>query len=257
MRPRYPAVLLAAALGVSLVSSGRLAAQQSAPRKSSVTIVQVRPEALDAWRDFQEKQTIPALKKAGITQRDVYGSIYAPGGQFRVVQPLAKYADRDNPQSPIERALGSPAFRIYNESIRKLQASTNTTILESVADASYDPNPNAVYPVLVLTRYHVVPGKAAEFVAWVRGDRAAAIKKGQAKRELVSRVVFGGDNNEFRIASFEENLAALDGPSPLTRGAGAAGVTAIASKLPSLVVSTDRTVWRRIESMSIRPRPAS
>jgi hypothetical protein len=257
MHQRFAAVLLAAAFGASIGFPGRLAAQQTAPQKSAVTIVQVRPEAGPAWREFQATQTVPALKKAGIAQRDVYESIYAPGGQFRIVQPLAKFADRDNPQSPIARALGDPAFRTYGEALAKLQASSATTIIESIPDASYDPNPNAVYPVLVLTRYHVAPGKAADFLAYVRGERAAAVKKGQTKRELISRVLFGGDNNEFRIASFEDKIGALDSPSPITRALGADGVAKLVTKLAGVVLSSDRTVWRRVEAMSVRPKPVS
>jgi hypothetical protein len=257
MHQRFAAVLLAAAFGASVVSSGRLAAQQSAPQRSAVTIVQVRPEAVDSWRELQATQTVPALKKAGVAQRDVYEAIYAPGGQFRVVQPLTKFADRDNPQPPIARALGDAGFRTYTDALRKMQASTATTIIESIPDASYDPNPSAVYPVLVLTRYHVAPGRTADFLAYVRGERAAAVKKGQTKRELISRVLFGGDNNEFRIASFEDKVGALDSPSPVTRALGTDGVAKMVTKLAGVVLSSDRTVWRRVEAMSFRPKPVS
>ena len=257
MQSRYFAALLAAAVGVSVVSSGRLAAQQqSAPQKSAVTVVQVRADAVDAWRDFQAKQTVPALKKAGVTQRDVYEAIYGPQAQFRIVQLLAKYAERDNPQGPIVRALGEAGARTYNDTVRKMQVSAVTTILEGIPDASYDPNPNAAYPVLVLTRYHVAPGRAGDFLAYVRGERAAAVKKGQAKRELISRVQFGGDNNEFRIANFEDKIAALDEPNPVTRALGADGVAKLTANLAGVVLSTDRTVWRRVEAMSFRPKPA-
>lgn len=250
------AVALAAAVGLSVVSSGRPSAQQPAPQKTSVTVVQVRPDAVDAWRDFQAKQTVPALKKIGVTQRDVYESIYGPAAQFRVVQPLAKYADRDNPVGPIVRALGEAPARAYNETLRKMQASAVTTIIESMPDVSYDPNPNTVYPVLVLTRYHIAPGRMAEFTAYLR-ERAAAIKRSPAKRDLVSRVQFGGDNNEVRIASFNDKIGALDSGSPLTQSMGADALAKMNAKLSGVVVSTDRTVWRRIEDLSIRPKPVS
>ena len=241
--------LMAAAVGVAVTASARLVAQQPAVQASSVTVVQVRPEAVDAWRDFQAKQTVPALKKAGITQRDVWESIYGPAGQYRIVQPIVKYADRDNPQGPVARALGEAAARTYNEALRKMQASAVTTTITSIADVSYNANPTAIYPVLVLTRYHVAPGRAADFRAYL-DERAAAVKKGQPKRDLVSRVAFGGDNNEFRIASFESNFAALDGESALQRGAGAEGVAKLTAKMIGVVLSTDRTVWRHVEALS-------
>ena len=91
-RPAAALAAVAAAVSLSFLSSGQLAAQQSAaPQKTSVTVVQVRPEAIEAWRDFQAKQTVPALKKIGVAQRDVYESIYGQAAQFRVVQPLAEW----------------------------------------------------------------------------------------------------------------------------------------------------------------------
>src|SRR5215471_1576860 len=166
MQPRYWTAVCAAAVGVSVVSSGWLSAQQ-APARTSVTLVQVKADSVPAWREFQEKQTVPALKKIGVTQRDVYEPIYAPAGQFRVVQPLTKFADRDNPQGPIVRALGEAAARTYNEALSKMLVSSVTTIIESIADASYDPTPNTILPVLVLTRLHVAPGKVTEFQAYI------------------------------------------------------------------------------------------
>jgi len=258
MQPRYWTAVLAAAVGVSIGCSGWLSAQpNNAPQRNSVTVVQVRPDAALAWREFQEKQTVPALKKGGITQRDVYEVIYGPAAQFRIVQPLTKFADRDNPQGPVARALGDAAFRTYLETLQKMQVSANTTILEGIPDASYDPNPNAIYPVLVLTRLHVAPGKVADFQAYIHGERAEAIKKGQAKRELISRLLFGGDNNEFRIANFEEKIAALDGQAPLVRALGTDGVAKLTTKQAGVVLSTERTVWRRVEALSFRPKPTT
>src|SRR5215510_8527269 len=96
------AVVVVAILGIWAAYSGRSSGQQPAPQvqRSSVNVVRVKPDMVDAWIDFQEKRTIPALKKAGVVQRDVYQSAYGPLGEFRIVTPIAKLADRDNP-SPI------------------------------------------------------------------------------------------------------------------------------------------------------------
>jgi hypothetical protein len=70
-------------------------------------------------------------------------------------------------------------------------------------------------------------------------------------------VLFGGDNNEFRIALFEDKIAALDSPSPVNRAMGADAVAKMVTKLSGIVLSSDRTVWRRVDAMSIRPKPVS
>jgi len=244
-------------VGVAVASSLHGVAQQAAPTRSSVTVVRVKPDMVDAWVDFQAKRTIPALKKAGITQRDVYRSAYGQAFEFRIVQPIGKFADRDNPASPIERALGAPAAKEYNDALRKMITNQQTWIIQSAADASFDPNPDAIHKILVLTTTHVAPGRAADYLNYLKADLLPAQKKGLAKRFLVSRVLFGGDNNEFRLASFEDKFADLDGDSPVVRALGADGVAKMTQKTVGLVVSSQRVVYVREDALSFRARPTS
>jgi hypothetical protein len=248
-----PATAIAALIGASVVYSAHLGAQQPAPTQSSVTVVRVKPDMIDAWIDFQAKRTIPAIKKAGTTQRDVYQSVYGTAGEYRIVTSMSNFADRDNPQGPIVRALGEAAAKEYNDTLRKMLVSTATTIIQGVPDASFDPSPDAIHPVLVLTVNHVAPGRANDYLGLLRGDILAANKKGMAKRYLVSRVVFGGDPNEFRLASFEDKFAALDGGSPVLRGIGQDGAIKLGEKSAGIVLSSQRTVWLRMASLSFRP----
>ena len=251
------AAVTAVCVGVSLASSLLGVAQPAPPTRSSVTVVRVKPDMVDAWVDFQSKRTVPALKKAGVTQRDVYRSAYGQAFEFRIVQPVGKLADRDNPTPPIERALGAPAAKEYNDALRKMVASQQTWIIQGVADASFDPDPNAIHRILVLTTTHVAPGRAGDYLNYLRADLLPAQKKGQAKRFLVSRVLFGGDNNEFRLASFEDKFADLDGDSPVVRALGAEGVAKMAQKTVGMVVSSQRIVYVREDALSFRARPAS
>lgn len=257
MRKRL-ALSAAVCVGVSVASALHGAAQQPAPpTRSSVTVVRLKPDMVDAWVDFQAKRTIPALKKAGITQRDVYRSAYGQAFEFRIVQPAGKFAERDNPASPIERALGAPAAKEYADTLRKMIASQQTWIIQGVADASFDPNPDAIHKILVLTTTHIAPGRAADYVNYLKGDLMPAQKKGQAKRFLASRVLFGGDNNEFRLATFEDKFADLDGDSPVLRALGAEGVAKLGQKTVGIVVSSQRVVYVREDALSFRARPAS
>ena len=244
---------IAALLGASGAYSASVVAQQPAPTRSSVTVVRVKPDMIDAWVDFQTKRTVPALRKAGTTQRDVYQSIYGTTGEYRTVTPMSKFADRDNPEGPIVRALGEAAAKEYNDTLRKMLLSSTTTIIQGVAGASFDPSPNAIHPILVLTVNHVAPGRAPDYLALLNGEILAANKKGMAKRYLVSRVAFGGDPNEFRQASFEDKFAALDGDSPVIRGIGQDAATKLAQKSAGIVLSSQRTVWLRMANLSFRP----
>jgi hypothetical protein len=258
MQARYGISGLAAVIGVTAIVSGPLTAQQNAAQKNTVTVVRVKPDAIDTWLDFQQKRTVPALKKAGVTQRTVYQTIYGPTGEYHILQPIGKYAERDDPQSPIQHALGATAAKEYNDALRKMIESQQTMVIESVPDASL-PNqtPGVIHPLLVLTTVHVAPGKVADYLAYLRGDRLAAEKKGQAKRFTTSRVVFGGDNNEFRLANGEDKFSDFDGPAPVVRALGQDGAAKLAARLAGVVLSSDRVVLRRVEALSFSPSTAS
>jgi hypothetical protein len=143
------------------------------------------------------------------------------------------------------------------DTLRKMIASQQTWIIQPVADASSDPNPNAIYKILVLTTTHIAPGHATDYVNYLKADLLPAQKKGMAKRFLVSRVLFGGDINEFRLANFEDKFADLDGDSPVVRALGADGAAKMGQKTVGIVLSSQRIVYVREDQLSFRARPTS
>jgi hypothetical protein len=241
--------------GLILVGSGsysvQVAGQQPAspPQRSQVTLVRVKPDMIDAWIDFQANRTMPALKKAGVTERDVYQSAYGNLGEFRLVTPIGKFADRDNP-GPIERALGAAGAKEYNSAYRKLIASSTTYIIQRLPDLQLDPNPSATYKLLVLSTVHVLPGHVTDYLNYLQNDILPIEKKGETKRMLVSRVTFGGDNNEFRVARFTDKFADLDAGPATVRVLGPDGARKLAQKIAG-------NVYIRNDSLSFRSRPQS
>lgn len=254
----WTAVGAVAIFGIWATCCASSSGQQPPPQvqRSTVNVVRIKPDMVDAWLDFQEKRTIPALKKAGVAQRDVYQSAYGPLGEFRIVTPIGKFADRDNP-SPIERALGAEGVKTYNAELRKMIASGTTYVIQAVPEASFDPNPNATYKILVLQTSHVAPGRRDDFLGYVRNDLLPVQQKGQVKRFLVSRVIFGGDSVEYRLATFVEKFADLDAGSAVVRVLGQDGAAKLAQKTAGIVTSIQTTVYVRNDALSFRPRPTS
>ena len=252
------AAILAVVLGVWAMYSLRSSGQQPAPQiqRSTVNVVRVKPEMVDAWIDFQTKRTLPVLKKAGIMQRDVYQAAYGPLGEFRIVMPTGKFADRDNP-SPIERALGSAGVQEYNDALRKMIASTTSYVIQAIPDASFDPNPASVYKILVLSTNHIAPGRNGDYLNYIRNDVLPVQKQAQAKRYLVSQVVFGGDPNEYRVATFMDKFADLDNGPAIVRVLGQEGAAKLAQKTVGIVTNVQRAVYVRNDALSFRTRPTS
>jgi hypothetical protein len=225
-------------------------------QRLNVNVVRVKPDMIDAWIDFQMKQTIPALKKAGVTQREVYQAALGPLGEFRLVTPIGKFADRDKP-GPIERALGAAGAKAYNNEIRKMIASQTTYVIQAIPDASFDPTPDAAYKVLVLSTNHIAPGHNADYLNFVKNDILPVQKKAQTKRYLVSRVVLGGDPNEYRVATFLENFADLDAGPATVRVLGQDAAAKLAQKTAGIVTSVQNAVYIRNDALSFRTRPTS
>jgi hypothetical protein len=250
--------ILAVVVGVWVAYAIRTSGQQPAAQaqRSSVNVVRVKLDMIDAWIDFQAKQTIPALKKAGVTQRDVYQAAYGALGEFRVVTPIGKFADRDNP-GPFERALGAAGAKTYNDTVRKMIASQTAYVIQAIPDASFDPQPDAIHKILVLTTTHVAPGRSSEYLSFVRNDQLPVQKKAQTKRFLLSQVMFGGDANEYRTATFMDSFADLDAGAPAVRVLGQEGAAKMTQKTAGIVTSVQRTVYVRNDALSFRPRPPS
>ena len=252
------AAVIAVVVGIS-VAYTRLPSGQQPPaqaQRSTVNVVRVKPDMVDAWIDFQTKRTIPALQKAGIVQRDVYQSAVGPTFEFRLVTPFAKLAERDNP-GPIERALGAAGAKEYNDAYRKLIASAQTYVIQSIPDASFDPSPDAVYKVLVLSANHIAPGRSGDYVNYVRNDLLPVQQKGQVKRFTVSQVIFGGDPNEYRTATFVEKFADLDAGPAAVRVLGQDGAAKLVQKTSGIVLSIQRGVYVRNDALSFRVRKTS
>jgi hypothetical protein len=160
-----PAAVIAVLVGIAVVYSLRTAGQQPAPQvqRSQVNVTRVKADMIDEFLDFQARQTLPALKKAGLPQRDLYQSVLGPAFEFRSVTPITNFAERDSFASPIEKALGAAGYKEYNAAVRKLITSQQIYVIQSIPDASYDPNPNATFRIMVLSMDHVAPGRETEY----------------------------------------------------------------------------------------------
>jgi hypothetical protein len=73
----------------------------------------------------------------------------------------------------------------------------------------------------------------------------------------VSQVVFGGDPNEYRVATFMDKFADLDAGPALVRVLGQEGAAKLGQKTAGIVMNVQRTVYIRNEALSFRTRPTS
>src|SRR5207247_7759895 len=92
-----------------------------------VTIVQLKPELVAEWQEFQKNEVVPTLQKGGVKQRTGLTTVIGPSFEYVFLTPLASFADRDG-QSPIVKALGEDGARTDAQKNRRFIASQRTAV---------------------------------------------------------------------------------------------------------------------------------
>ena len=226
-----------------------LAQTTTPPARSNVTITHVKPDMLDEWVDLQKNEVLPALKKAGVASRTTWRTVWGNGYEFLTFTPLAKYAERDEP-NPLTKALGAEASARLQAKLRRCVESSQSYVSSRMEDLSNIPTtaipPNAI---VVVTRVRVAPGKAAEWANYVKTEILPVYKKANARYTVTSRG-FGSNPNDRNIASYAANFAELDAGPLLTRTLGADAAAKVAAKGVGLSNVIERTVRRRVPDLS-------
>src|SRR5690349_18717347 len=127
-----------------------------------VNVVQIKPELVAEWQEFQKNEVIPTLQKGGVKQRTGIVTAIGPSFEYAFLTPLASFADRDG-DSPIVKALGEDGARAFGQKNRRFIASQRTLVVRVRTDLSYQPDPNAPTPIAVVSNYSLAAGRASEF----------------------------------------------------------------------------------------------
>ena len=261
-----------AVVAVSLAMVGaHLTAQQSAPAakapaaakpasqpasttplpRAAITIVQIKPELINEWQEFQKNETIPTLRKAGVTGRTALATVFGESFEYVFLTPVKSLAERDG-ESPIVKALGQDGARAYAEKGRRFIAHQRTYMATMRTDLSYQPTPIANLPVAVVSTFSIAPGHNADFESYIKTDLTPAHKQMKTGGFIVTQALFGGDGNSFVIATLAPNFAELEKGPAITRAYGQARAAAIQQKLAGVVTHVERTVVRMVPELSFQ-----
>ena len=219
-----------------------------------VTISQLRPDTLVEWQDFQEKETVPMLQKAG-QQRRVFQTVFGPAFEVATLTPATNIAERDG-ESPVVKALGAEGARAYAQRGRRFVASQRTIALRLRTDLSWVPDPNASLPIAVLSNYSIAAGRAADFESYIKTEVMPAHKKLKTGGYSVYQTQFGGDPT-FYVATLVATFAEIDKGPAQTRAFGQAAAARGQQKLTGVVTHVERTVIREMPGLSVPARPMS
>jgi len=268
------AVSLAVVHGPQVLSGQQTSAPKSAPAAQpkapaaarspaltsmplvGITIVQLKPELLLEWQDFQKNEVIPTLQKGGVTQRRVFVTSIGPSFEYGILTPIGSFAERDG-ESPIVKALGEEGARAFGQKNRRFIASQRTYAARVRTDLTYRPDPNAQLPVAVVSNYSIAAGRATDFETYIKTEMTPAHKQVKTGGFVVYQGLFGGEGSSFIVATLLHNFAELDNGPAVVRAYGQARAAAIQQKLAGIVTHVERTVVREIPEYGFQPRTTS
>lgn len=255
---------LAAALFVGLTGLSRPLLGAEAPPATparqwlSVTFTEVKPDKVAEFERLQKEELIPALKKAGYTERYAFTRAqFGRGNSYTFSTPLKDLAHFDDP-SPVVKAIGQPALDALLAKLAACQVSTRTAAYRSMPAISIPATDER--KICVLTVNHLTPGRKAEWTKYWREEMAPAIKKAGLSGYAHYELLFGGDANEVASLTWVKNFAEIDKGPALTLAIGQPAMSEINAKLPpGVVASAERSLMRSREDLSILPekKPAA
>ncbi len=248
------AFLLRASSVALLLASSALCRAQSTPPPTTrfmATLTQVKPDMLNEWRDLQKNEVIPALKKAGVTSRNVAVPVFGNTYEYLSISPLSNYGVLDGP-NPFVRALGPEAAARLAAKLRKCINGQRTYISTRQDDLSVLPDTPALVSVTI--RRRIAPGKAEELRNYIKNDLLPVYKKAKAEGKIAGHQVgnrgLGATLGETTATTYYNKFADLEGGNALVKMLGQAGAAKLNAKAAGLSTIVETVVRRRIADLS-------
>jgi hypothetical protein len=114
-------------------------------------------------------------------------------------------------------------------------------------------NPGAA-AVLFVSRYRAMPGRARDYMSFVRTEMYPVMKQAQEDGTFaglsVTTSVQGGEPGIITLNMHYETFAPLDGPPPVAKTLGPEGTAAFLAKGAGLISQLDQSILRRVADLS-------
>jgi hypothetical protein len=213
-------------------------------RWMSVSVVQIKPEMINEWIDLNKTVVIPALKKAGLKQREAWQTAqFGQAFEYILVTPIDSFAQYDG-EPLIRKGLGEEGYNAYLEKARRIVASVRTYAELVRPDLSHTGKTNGPPKFAVVTSVSIAPGRAQEFESLIRTEVVPAVKKTEISGYFVSQTGFGGDVNLYTTVALYASFAEIGKGSYVVRGMGQAAYDRFIRKTTGIVVRLERIVAR-------------
>lgn len=170
-----------------------------------VQVLQTNPGMSHEWRQFYQAEILPVLKKGGVKEQTVAVTIYGDIRKYMIITPLDSLAQLDEP-SIFVKVLGADAARALTTKQSRFLAEWHQYLTVARPDLGI-PATLKEPKLAVSIKYTVAPGRNAEYEKWIKDNLVVTGKKADSKGVLTAKVVFGGDQNEYRAYVLADSYA--------------------------------------------------
>jgi len=241
--PVFPAIL------TMMLMPGLLLAQAPQTRLL-VSEIRIKPDRIDEWIEIQESEVVPALKQAGLMERDVFRGVIGETTTFVVVRPLPGFGEYDGDGILVD-ALGLEAAGALAARLRDCVLAEETRIENRRDDFTLDPGDAEA---LFYSRYRAQPGQSAAYMNFIRDEMFPVMREAQDDGTFAGLTVTvsaqGGEAGLITLNMFYDNFEPLDGPPPIAKTLGPAGTAEFLRKGAGLITGIEQLIYRRIAALS-------
>lgn len=215
-------------------------------------VTRIKPEMAQEYNSFMQNETIPAYQKSGVKLRNTLATaVFGEALENISIEPVASLKQFDE-QNALRKALGEEGYRTWTAKWLRLIAGSHAYIVQLRPDLSVNmPKPDAPPAKFAMgVRITVAPGRQADYESYVKTDLLPILQKAYPRGVLTSRVLLGGNGNEYRVLILADSFADLE------RGLTAAvaeGFMKIQPKTAGIILHTENRVLRYVPELSIRP----
>lgn len=218
-----------------------------------INVITVKPGMGAEFENIIKTEYNPAFTKGGGTISEVWQPVFGNQFEYVFVQPIGeKFAVMDAP-SPLAKGMGKDGLTAFLAKASKMITSFNTFVVQTRPDMSYSTEMTAPPKFAVIMYMQVKSGKNSDLENFAKNDYLPIVKKSGVKGFWVSKVIFGGNANEYISVTLQDSFADMDKGAPINR-VNPEDATKAAQKFPDEIIeNTELYIMYYNPVLSIRP----
>ncbi len=240
-------VVAAAGLLVSLTPPSALA-QDDEAGWLNVRVIEVRPGKAAEWEQLQQQRN-EAIKKAGLTGRDIWKVVRGDVDTYHIVTRVSKLGGNDEPPPD---PLGVAGFQQWISRVNQCVGDRQVLTLRRMPELSIPEKEGRKRNLAVLSMRTNGPGQRQPYTAYLRDDLIPALKKAKVDGVYVNRVFAGDSVRTWAVVALVDNWAAFDEPNPLTKALGQEETRKLTAKGGKLIERIKRILLHYRADLSAR-----